>query len=139
MFETPTTPTKTPKTHKDTPKAHDDIKALCAYLTGNISYAPCDETALSEQIQVLNAMFHATLAEQLNLAPGRYELDDAKGWLEIALKVQKQCMDTVRTQKSVKYMDSLIRPVESTVQVEYKTPRPHPPKMDERKEGDTNI
>ncbi len=72
-----------------------------------MQYAPTDTAVLDDQVQILNALFNATLAEQLNLAQQQYGESRAQGWLELALKIQKQCMDTVRTRQSASYLDRL--------------------------------
>lgn len=100
--------------HKNTPqpsstatKPQEHIKLLCERLAGSLYNAPGDHGVLEEQVQVLNALFHATLAEQLELGKNRHGYDNAHGWLELALKIQKQCTDTVRTQKAIDYMNGL--------------------------------
>lgn len=97
-----TTPTET--------KPHETIRALCAQLSNSLHYGGVgDDAMLSEQAQILNALFHATLAERLDITTRRDEFADARnmGWLALALKIQKQCVDTVRTQQATRYMASL--------------------------------
>ena len=91
---------------KDLP-VHMVIKELCGDLARAMQYAPTDTAVLDDQVQILNALFNATLAEQLNLAQQQYGESRAQGWLELALKIQKQCMDTVRTRQSASYLDRL--------------------------------
>ena len=91
-------------------KPHDTIRALCAQLSDALHYGGVgDDAMLEQQAQILNALFHATLAERLDITTRRDEYADARnmGWLALALKIQKQCVDTIRTQQATRYMDSL--------------------------------
>jgi len=90
---------------KDVP-GHIVIKELCGDLARNLLHSPDDISVLAEQVHILNALFNATLAEQLDLNP-KFGASSAQGWLELALKIQKQCMDTVRTRQASEYMESL--------------------------------
>jgi hypothetical protein len=93
---------------KDVPP-HFVIKELCADLARSFAYSPTDAAVLDDQVQILNALFNATLAERLNMDKQRYESVDVmnRGWLELALKIQKQCMETVRTRQAADYMQGL--------------------------------
>ena len=109
----PTFPTATTEEHpnplgipKDVP-IHMVIKELCGDLARNLLHSPDDISILSEQVHILNALFNATLAVQLDLSQRRYGEEKSQGWLELALKIQKQCMDTVRTRQSAEYLESL--------------------------------
>ena len=110
-------------THKNTPKPNppatsnpveanalspqDHIKLLCERLANSLYNSPSDHGVLDEQVQVLNSLFHATLAAHLDLDKKRYGYDTQQGWLDMALKIQKQCTETVRTQKAIEYMNGL--------------------------------
>lgn len=102
---TPETPNP-PGVPKELP-VHMVIKELCGDLARNLHTQGNDISVLGEQVHLLNALFNATLAEQLNLSHQQYGESRAQGWLELALKIQKQCMDTVRTRQSAEYMESL--------------------------------
>ncbi len=88
---------------------HLVIKELCNDLARSLQTQRDDISVLGEQVQILNGLFNATLAERLNMGKQRYDSDDVmnRGWLELALKIQKQCMDTVRTRQASEYMESL--------------------------------
>lgn len=113
---TPFFPTDTPETAPDSAPAipkelpvHMVIRELCGDLARSMNTPAHDLSVLDEQVQILNALFNATLAERLNMAKQRYDSDDAmnRGWLELALKIQKQCMETVRTRQASEYLGSL--------------------------------
>lgn len=98
-------------THTPTTKTNQDrIKELCSHLGGTLYNMPGDERVLDEQVQILNALFHMTLAERLNIDANNrrpdIEMRNA-GWLKIALQIQRQCAETLRTRKSIEYMDKL--------------------------------
>lgn len=109
MFDTtyPNTP-ETPNplgVPKELP-VHMVIKELCDDLARSLHTQRDDISVLGEQTHILNALFNATLAEQLDLNP-KFGASSAQGWMELALKIQKQCMDTVRTRQASEYMESL--------------------------------
>lgn len=97
------TPTPTTKTNQDR------IKELCGHLGGTLYNMPGDERVLDEQVQILNALFHTTLAERLNTdSKAGFERQTINmAWLKIALQIQRQCAETLRTRKAIEYMDNL--------------------------------
>ncbi len=118
--------TNTPPTSPVNPQ--DNIKALCGWLAQSMGGDPNSQGALQEQIQVMNALFHATLAAQLDLNRGYHSTElHNQNWIRLALQIQRQCMDTVRAEKAVDYMDSL-----TAMNISRSLALPHPPQSTER-------
>lgn len=92
---------------KSTKTNQDKIKELCARLGGSLDTPPNDEHVLDGQVQILNALFHTTLAEQLHVTKQKCGEKRAMEWLKIALQIQRQCAETLRTRKTIDYMDNL--------------------------------
>lgn len=107
--DTQTHPAEAPTAIPDDLPVHMVIRELCGDLARSMHTPVHDLSVLDEQVQILHALFNATLAERLNMDKQRYDSDDTinRGWLDLALKIQKQCMDTVRTRQGAEYLESL--------------------------------
>lgn len=127
--------TTNPPPHTDT-KPHDQIKALCGLLAESLDCPEGNTSVLQDQTQILNALFHATLAAHLDLTPTSSEYTEARrqGWIKLALQIQKQCMDTAKAERAGAYLDSLIE-INHKSAAEKMHPHPRPLLSAERSEG----
>jgi hypothetical protein len=119
----------------DSSKPHDQIKALCGLLAESIDCPAGDTGVLQDQTQILNALFHATLAAHLDLTPTSSEYTESRrqGWIKLALQIQKQCMDTAKAERAGAYLNSLIE-INHTNGRKNMLPHPLPQILSERSE-----
>ena len=89
-------------------EAQDKLKNLCALLADCLHTNNGNSAAsLTEQAPVLNALFHTIISDKLDIlsADGAPTDPHTQDWLKLALQIQKQCVDTIKTEHTVQYMD----------------------------------
>jgi hypothetical protein len=100
-------------TNHPRPAPPETAPALTAALAGTLCGAP-DDALLARQAAILNGLFEALVAQKVDL--NSFHSSTTQNWLLFALRVQKQCTDTLKARAAITYMDTLVRP----------SPRPPP-------------
>lgn len=95
----------TPTTNTD-----DTLALLCDCLEDALNTALCGEDALQRQAHILDQVFHTLLHDTLAGARAGHPLSAREETLNLALRIQKQCVETHRTARAMDYM-SAITPV----------------------------
>ncbi len=94
-----------------------EIAALCADLAGALVKPDYGTDTLRRQAQLLDHLLYSVMARKVD--------GGGDAWIDLVLKIQKQCMDTIKAISAVDYMQAIT------------APRPRPPQIPERtiKEG----
>jgi hypothetical protein len=96
---------------QDTNAPHS-LQLLTAQLEQSLTDPTLDRDILDEQAQILNQLFATIMHDKVSKAfTGKHYYHDAtQQWLSQALRIQKQCTDTVKTKATINYMHALTRP-----------------------------
>ncbi len=109
-----------------------NIQTLTTQLEELLTAPDQNLDTLTRQTQILDQLFTKLMTENIAQRvdnPRHYNRDDTMQWLEITLKIQKQCNDTVKTRGALEYMNTLNRNI-------HKAPlSPHPVKIEKQTEG----
>ncbi|MCB1783935.1 MAG: hypothetical protein KDI13_08050 [Alphaproteobacteria bacterium] len=71
-----------------------------------------DQTLLQRQAEILNTLF-TTILDKKICADSKdfgYYTDTTQGWIEVALRIQKQCADTLKARAAIVYMNTIAPP-----------------------------
>lgn len=86
------------------------------------------EDILTAQAQALDVLFTRVMDEKILGRLGNCDMfpDSVMKWMALAMRIQKQCNDTVKTQSAIDYMNGLTSKTAP--------PPPLPPKIQEQTE-----
>lgn len=105
---------------------HPTIAGLKDALAETLRIDGHDPAILNKQTAILDRLFTAILDQKVaNALNSRYP-ESTRAWLHFALRVQKQCMDTVKSRSAIEYMDNL------TTLKPMATPAPGPQKIEKQ-------
>ncbi|NCT40327.1 MAG: hypothetical protein GW778_01520 [Alphaproteobacteria bacterium] len=109
-----------------TQNPNPSITSLKASLEDTFVISGHDPAILNKQAELLDRLFTAIIDEQVapKIAIRTYDASVAQGWLAFALKIQKQCNDTLKSRAAIDYMHDLSNRI---------TPLPH--YIEKQKEG----
>jgi len=86
--------------------AQSEISALCAELEMLLLSPPDGNTdILAKQATTLDAMLRAVMQRNINADKQSGKMDNDA--LSLALRIQKQCMDTLKTHAAIDYMQQM--------------------------------
>ncbi|MCB1532612.1 MAG: hypothetical protein KDJ35_07070 [Alphaproteobacteria bacterium] len=117
-----TTPPAWPAAPKTAEEKQEEMLALCADLLETLSQSASGaDDLLTRQAALLDQLLYAVMRKSLQTDLKRGYFDEAA--LLLALRIQKQCADTVKAGAAIDYMKHLGLP-----------PLPHPHKIEKRNE-----
>jgi hypothetical protein len=113
--------------------AQQELSDLSEQLADTMQNALNGPHALEAQAQLLNYMLCAVTKNHLrrDIEGGHFSPE----WINLALRIQKQCIDTVKACATIQYMDMLSTGQHYTNLRCLTTPAPPPPDFYERTEG----
>ncbi len=112
-------------------KRQAEIATLCADLDRILTHPDPDTEKMDRQADLLDCMLYTVMRHGLhkNKESGTIDYDQ----IDMALRIQKQCMDTVKTASTIEYMQSITSISTGIYPPLYKEPLiPPPPKNDEQ-------
>lgn len=87
------------------------ISELTQGLRLAIQYDPDfnEHTFLERQAEILNMLFAAVIDKQIcpDTEEFRRNSNITQSWLDLALRTQKQCLETLKARAAIDYMDSI--------------------------------
>jgi len=100
------------------------IETLTAKLEETLTTAQRSDDILDAQAQILDQLFSQIIHGKVSVAfTGEHHYrEDVQEWLAFALKIQKQCTDTVKTKGTLDYMNTL----------NHRITHPHPTKIEKQ-------
>jgi len=110
-----TTQTTTP-THNQTPDTLPSLTdalartldpALNPALDGTLMIGGHDPALLTRQVEILDRMFTLLADHKILRALDKNYYESTHAWLHFALRIQKQCIDTMKARAAIDYMENL--------------------------------
>jgi len=114
-----------------------EIAALCADLERILESPSPHLSAMERQVDLLDCLLYSVMRRNLSKDKknGSFNAES----LEMALRIQKQCMDTMKASSTVEYMQCIASAAAGVypprVYGETVHPLPPPPENEEQKEG----